>query len=308
MRKPNTLVLLMLQLALLLAEAGRCQFVQLELRKTITIPSPVQPEQPHYAAIAVNARHDIYLADVALNRILRIDSTGHLLREVGGFGWNPLQFDRPLDIWAGNALDVFVADYNNHRIQRFDRALNFVTTIDNDPARDERLQFGFPVAVTYSRFGELFIVEQEHRRLVKFDGAGRPTASFGDYDWGAGTLREPVALAISPQDEVFVADVARRAVIRFDYYGNFLQEILLDSIAQPIALAAGNSELCLLAGQPLQLLLFDFTGTVIATVHLKTDPFALHEATDVAITGSMLYILDGVAGKITSYHLKYSSR
>jgi hypothetical protein len=58
------------------------QPLQITPHKKITITEPGQQNKPVYAAISVNAQKDIYLTDIALNRILRINSTGMLIREV----------------------------------------------------------------------------------------------------------------------------------------------------------------------------------------------------------------------------------
>lgn len=279
--------------------------------KTIAITEPAQQNKPKYAAISVNTQRDIYLTDIALNRILRLDSTGMLIREVGGFGWSNQQFDRPLDIWAENALDVFVVDYNNHRIQRFDRRLNFVSAIENDSNLDPRLQFGFPVSVAFSRFGEIFIAEQEHNRILQIDANGLPVRSFGDYDWGAGSLEEPVQIAISANEEIFVADAMRKAVVKFDYYGNYLQEIRHDSLTSVDAIAVGSGSLAALDAKKKQVLVFSASGKLLLNPALTTwtsrPPLAENEP-DIAIAGKMLYILDSAASEILCFYLRNSSR
>lgn len=287
------------------------QSIRITPYKKITITEPAEKNKPRYAAISVNTQKDIYVTDIALNRILRVDSTGTLIREVGGFGWNSEQFDRPLDIWAENALDVFVADYNNHRIQRFDRNLNFVATLVNEPSIEPRLQFGFPVSVTLSRFGEIFIAEQEHNRILQIDANGLPIRSFGDYDWGAGSLEEPVQIAISEKDEIFVADAMRKAVVKFDYYGNYLQEIRHDSLASIDAIAVGVGALFVLDRKQKRILVFTPSGEMAANFTLSprlSPQVGSENEPDIAIAGKMLYILDSTAGVIHCFHLQFSSR
>ncbi|MFQ5632760.1 MAG: NHL repeat-containing protein, partial [bacterium] len=203
------------------------------------------------------------------------------------------------------------ADYNNHRIQRFDRNLNFVSTLVNDTSRELRLQFGFPVAVAYSRFGEIFIAELEHNRILKFDINGNPVQSFGDYDWGAGSLEEPVQIGISGKDAIFVADAMRKAVIKFDYYGNYLQEFPLDDFTSLDAIAVSSGYLFALDARKQRIFVLTTDGELLTDFLLDSGLPAKDPASnglDIAIAGKMLYILDGAAGVIQCFHLQKSGR
>ncbi|MDQ7052666.1 MAG: hypothetical protein Q9P14_07185 [candidate division KSB1 bacterium] len=71
---------------------------------------------------------------------------------------------------------------------------------ENDDGLDQRLQFGLPVAVTFSRFGELFVIDGENQRILRFNANGEPEQSFGDWDWGDGRLEEPVAICLNDRD------------------------------------------------------------------------------------------------------------
>ncbi|MCA9743284.1 MAG: NHL repeat-containing protein [Deferribacteres bacterium] len=289
---------------------GFAQSLHIIPQKTITIADPANAKMSKYGAISVNTQKEIYITDIALNRVLRLDADGTLLRETGGFGWEAEQFDRPVDIWAQNVLDVLVVDYNNHRIQRFDRNLNFVSVLANDASRDARLQFAYPVAVAFSAFGELFIAEQEHNRILKFDAGGQPVLSFGDYDWGAGSLQEPVDLTISAKNELFVADAGRRAVVKFDYFGNFLQEMRHDAFAYIEGLAVAEGHLFVLNATSLpRLLVLTLTGEPVAEFDLNNVlKSKAARAGNMAIMGKSLYVLDSASSLIHVFEIKRSSK
>jgi len=229
-----------------------------------------------------------------------------MMREVGGFGWGNEQFDGPREIWAENALDVFVADYNNHRIQRYNHKLEFIVSYLNDPNRDEKLQFGFPMAVAYSNFNELFIAEAENQRILRFDMNGQPVQSFGDYDWGAGSLEQPVAICISDKNEIFVADKARQAVVRFDYYGNFLQEITHADMKRPGNLAFGDRLLFVVDDATNRIFVFDNQGDHIVNFHpsFATDSANGNSRLDVAVANNVLFILNCSSGIIYCYQIE----
>ncbi len=72
----------------------------------------------------VNPAGFIYVTDIRTDEITVLDTLGNLILNIGGYGWRQSAFDYPADIYA-DALKVYVVDKNNHRIQRFDKNLNF---------------------------------------------------------------------------------------------------------------------------------------------------------------------------------------
>jgi len=308
MKKTHLLTTLCGLFFMLLATAPDSDGQSLRVRpwKEIHLQPELMGPKTRLRAFSRSQRGDFYFADEGLNRIFRTDSLGRMMREVGGFGWENEQFDGPRDIWAENALDVFVADYNNHRIQRYNRKLEFIASYVNDPNRDEKLQFGFPVAVAYSHFNELFLAGAENHRILRFDMNGRPVQSFGDYDWGAGSLEQPAAICIGGEDEIFVADGTRQAVVRFDYYGNFLQEITHADMKRPGNLAFGKHFLFVVDDATSRIFVFDNQGEHI--VHFlpsfATDSAAGGSRLDLAVADNILYILNCSSGIIYCYKIE----
>lgn len=189
------------------------------------------------AALALDPDGNLYIADTGNHRVLKCDPQGRLLREVGGFGFDQEQFDRPVDVWAGNGLDVIVADYNNHRLQRFDRDLNFIASYSSAEAQEQSLQFSYPAAVALSPQGELFVADHEFKRLLRFDVFGKPKASFGDFNWGEGGLLRPAKILISGAGEIFVSDSVRHAIMTYDAFGNFVGALGAGLLDRPCGLA-----------------------------------------------------------------------
>ena len=119
-------------------------------------------------------------------------------KEVGGAGWNDDQFDKPSGLWARNGIDVFVADYGNHRIQRFDRGLNFISSFSARESTDPEERFGYPLDVALSRLGDLFVCDGENARVVKINRFTKVERAFGGFDAGKGRLLRPAAKSSMP--------------------------------------------------------------------------------------------------------------
>jgi len=165
----------------------------------------------------VNPAGFIYVTDIRTDEITVLDTLGNLILNIGGYGWRQSAFDYPADIYA-DALKVYVVDKNNHRIQRFDKNLNFNFQIFTRNSEIEQERFGYPLSAVMSNQGDIFILDSENSRIVKLDIFGNFLQNFGGYDYGNYALQKPVQLAVSMQNNIFVID--RNQIIMFDQYGN----------------------------------------------------------------------------------------
>lgn len=165
----------------------------------------------------INSAGFIYVSDIATDEITALDTVGNILKKIGGYGWRESAFDNPADIFA-DALKVYVADKNNNRIQRFDKNLNFNFQIYTRESENEQERFGYPLSAVMSNLGDIFILDSENSRLVKFDIFGNFLQNFGGYDYGNFALEKPIQLAVSMQNNIFVIDGSE--IVIFDQYGN----------------------------------------------------------------------------------------
>ncbi|HTO92859.1 MAG TPA: NHL repeat-containing protein [Bacteroidota bacterium] len=187
---------------------------------------------------------NVYVLDAGKNTLRLYDRGGTLRKDVGGPGWADGQFDRPAAVWARNGIDVYVADFGNHRIERFDRSLNFVSSFSTRDNGNPDERFGYPSGVALSRLGELFICDTENGQIVKVDRFSTVERTFGGITAGKGHLATPSAVATGPKDAVYVLDGNRVAV--FDAFGNYLRDLLPGVLAHPEALYADDGVVAVL--------------------------------------------------------------
>ncbi len=169
------------------------------------------------ASFYINPAGYIYVTDIDTDEIYVLDTLGNNIDFIGGYGWNNSAFDTPVDIFA-DALRIFVADKNNHRIQRFDKDLNFIFQVSTRENETEEERFGYPLSAVISNLGDIFILDSENLRIIKFDLFGNFIQNFGGYDYGSYSLQHPKQLAVSMQNNIFVID--NNQIIIFDAYGN----------------------------------------------------------------------------------------
>ena len=197
----------------------------------------------------VDVAGNIYVVNRDRATMTLLDRSLAVRAEVGGPGWEPGTFDLPGGVWARNGLDIYVADYGNHRIQRFDRTLSFVSEFRTRDEENADIRFGYPADVALSRLGELYICDTENIRVLKIDPKTQSSTTFGGIGGGKGRLSRPGALQIGPRDNLYVLDGSR--IVVFDPFGNFLRELYSSLFTSPSAIFADEVRLLVLQGDSL---------------------------------------------------------
>jgi len=235
----------------------------------------------------VDIAGNIYLLDSDRNTLLLYDRTGIAQRAVGGSGWLDGQFDRPSAVWARNGIDVFVADYGNHRIERFDRTLSFVSSLSTRESGNPDGRFGYPTDIAISRMGELYICDSENGRVVKVDRFNRVERAFGGFGAGKGRLNAPTRIEIGPKDAVYVLDGTRIAV--FDAFGNYLRDVLPGLLNGPAALYGDPERLVVVKTDTVYC--FDAEERPAGMIPLGARAPAAQSVRAIAVQGTTLWVL-----------------
>lgn len=241
--------------------------------------------------ISISPAGEIYIADTGNNSIKKFSKNGQLIREVTGYGWGELEFDQPYDVDASGGISIYVADYNNHRVQRFDKNLNYVATLQGGSDRVDF--FGFPKSVAFSKFGDLFIIDEENLRCVKINKFNKLEKTFGGVEAGQGRLVNPIQIAIVNQSLITVLD--GNYILIYDYYGNFLREFGSEYLKNPTGLFADS---LIYVADGSDVFIFSPEGKFLGKILVDDRVY------DIARQGSFLYCL--TEGEVLVYKLTFS--
>ena len=257
---------------------------------------PTQASTLHGTAISVDIYGNIFVLDSESSTLRVYSKDRVLLHEVGGQGWENDQFDRPSGIWARNGIDVYVADYGNHRIQRYDRNLAFVSSLFTRDNSNPDERFGYPSDVSLSRTGDLFICDTENSRIVKVNTLNGVSLPFGGFGAGQGRLLQPSRAQVGPKDNVYVLDAPR--VVVFDNFGNYLQDLSPGMFMHPTALYADEQGVAVLDSTTVYF--YDQDSRPGPAVQLGSilapEPVRIHA---IAVSNGVLYLL-GESGLYTT--------
>ena len=206
-------------------------------------------------SIYASSAGNLFIAETGNNRVLKVSAEGVRLDSLGRLGAADYQFDQPLDVDATNELKIYVSDYNNRRIQVFDRRFQYLSTVEL-PRRLQREYNYSPTRLSVNHLGQLFFYDEESRHIYKYDANGRYEQRFDTR--GEDRIFAPSAL-VSTGDVLFIADSRRNLIHRMNANGAYLGFIATAS--RPEGLSVFDNRIYSIAGQ--ELLAYNSRGQLI---------------------------------------------
>ena len=209
-----------------------------------------------------NSSGPAYMATAA--QLLEFDSKGKFIREIGKnlYGWayaHAVRIDKQDNIWVvdkgsnlilkmnpqGRVQWVFgrkgesshldaPPDYASQLSGILQRAGVAITPPkDNNPRNPIPVHrdnvFNQPTDVAWDSQGNAYFSDgYVNSRVAKVNAKGEWIASWGSLGSGPGQFDTPHGVAVSPKDEIFVADRGNRRIQVFDPSGKYLREFTID--------------------------------------------------------------------------------
>ncbi|MGD8238769.1 MAG: PKD domain-containing protein [Armatimonadota bacterium] len=140
------------------------------------------------------------------------------VRKWGSYGSGNGQFKPPISVVVDAHGNVYVGDYNNHRIQKFDANGNFLTKWGSYGSGNGQLRY--PRGVATDAVGNVYVAEDH--RIQKFTSDGSFLTKWGSYGSGDGQFKTPRGLATDGVGNVYVADYYNHRIQAFGTNGTFL--------------------------------------------------------------------------------------
>jgi len=127
-----------------------------------------------YAGLFIDIYKNLYCSMHYNNRVDKKWSNGTTTIVAGtGFGGLPLDMlSGPYEIFVDINLDLYVADYFNHRIQLFRWNQRNGTTIAGKGSANVTIELDRPTGVVFDGDRHLFIADQGNNRIIGSDKNG----------------------------------------------------------------------------------------------------------------------------------------
>jgi DNA-binding beta-propeller fold protein YncE len=185
--------------------------------------------------VAVNQLGEIYIADYGNDRVVKLDSTGAFIKEVGGFGAGDYVMSGPLDIAIDQISNVYVVDSGNRRVVRFDRFLNFISS-ETGYKNDPDVSFIRPLSIDITGRGDILLGDEGLGACYKLDQFFGYILDFGGRDEYQ-SIVQPSAIAYDTRNsKIYVVDAHSSHALIYDDFGLLLQVFGDDVLDKPSAI------------------------------------------------------------------------
>jgi DNA-binding beta-propeller fold protein YncE len=259
----------------------------------------------------------------------------------GGHGTGKGQFNNPHGLAVDTAGNIFVADTDNGRIEKFSPNGIFITSIGSvDPNgiaidragniyvaeigskhRVQKLRpdgtfiaewapglYG-PRKIAIGPDDSIYVVDSGRNRIVKFSPNGQVLASWGSDGSGDGHFSGISSVAVDPTtDRVYVADPLNRRIQVFDSNGKFLTKWSVSEWGQllgfqDLAIDADRDRLYASSARMNIILVFDLQGNRTGTL-APTPPDKLEGPSGLALAKDKLLVLNAGSARVSVIDLQ----
>lgn len=180
------------------------------------------------AGVAVNQLGEIFISDRVGNSIYKftpqLQSAGH----EGGSGGSLGEFNRPQGMACDAALNLYITDSGNKRIQIYDHSLHFVKSYDTYyDENNEPNNFIAPSDITIDNEGNLWIADSD--KILKLDPFFSLLLEISDRVSGQFIIGRLTSIAASHDGYIAVGDGGKHRISIIDDNGNLSGEIETNS-------------------------------------------------------------------------------
>jgi DNA-binding beta-propeller fold protein YncE len=118
----------------------------------------------------------------------------------GQFG----QYNSPNGIAVDSHGNVYVTDYDNNRVQKFDTNGNFITKWGDGGTNN--IQFDDPQGIAVDTHDNVYVTDYSLNRVQKFDSNGNCITKWGSEGSKDGQFDGPKGIAVDTHGNVYVTD------------------------------------------------------------------------------------------------------
>lgn len=132
------------------------------------------------------------------------------------------QFNNPQGIAIDSTGNIYVVDYGNYRVQKFDSSGTYITQWGSHGSGNGQFRDADGLAVDSS--GNVYVADGGNYRVQKFTSDGTYLTQWGSYGSSNGQFRNGDGVAVDSNGNVYVADTNNNRVQKFSSDGKYLTQ------------------------------------------------------------------------------------
>jgi tripartite motif-containing protein 71 len=173
----------------------------------------------HYVVTVVTSKGE----SLESQEVMAIPSPYLLAMSIGREGMDDGEFSSPTGIALDKDGNLYVADTDNHSLQKFDKTGTFLGRWGSEPSSQEG-QFYYPRGLAVGPDDVVYVADSGNNRVQKFDLEGNVQKAWGKFGFawrGAdmGKFDVPWGLATDQDGNVYVSDTSNARIQKFQSDG-----------------------------------------------------------------------------------------
>ncbi len=191
----------------------------------VVLPSSKQvqvvKELDEVRGVAINSRGEMIVVNKSGTQISVLKPTGEKIRTFATQGTENGQLSDAYGVTVDKDDNIYVSDYGNNRIQKFNREGQFVKAVGNKGP--EALEFDMAVGICYNHIdSNLYVVDQINYRIQVLSTELAFVRAFGTQGEQRGQFTYPACCAFDSMNNLYVTDWGNNRVQVFTTEGEFL--------------------------------------------------------------------------------------
>jgi tripartite motif-containing protein 71 len=176
------------------------------------------------AGVAVDQIGEIFISDKAANAVYKFTPQLQPAAHEGGMGGSLGEFNRPQGMACDAALNLYITDTGNKRIQILDHNLHFVKAFETYyNENNEPVNFVSPSDITIDNEGNLWIADSD--KILKLDPFFSLLLEISDRVPGQFIIGRLASIAASRDGHIAIGDSGKHRITIISDNGNFFGEI-----------------------------------------------------------------------------------
>ena len=252
-------------------------------------------EEP--CGVTVNQRGEVVVSD--RHCVSVFSPSGVKLRSFGSRGSGHGPFNRPEGIAVDGEGNILVADYNNHRIQKFTAEGQFLAMVGSEGSGHS-----FPIDIAISN-NKVYVADFRNHRIQVLHSDLTFSSTFGKEGSGKGQFRYPRGIACDSTGKVYVADRDNHRIQVFTAEGKFLRMFGRHGqgkgeLNSPISIAVHDGLLYVGEGYKCRVSVFTLEGQFVTSFGSQgTGPGQFYRPCGLAVdSNGVVYVCDNTKKNI----------
>ena len=173
----------------------------------------------HYVVTAITQDGESPVSE----EVMSIPSPYLTVMQFGEEGVDDGEFKSPTGIAVDKDGNIYVANTDNHSIQKFDKDGKFLARWGDDPDPEEG-KFYYPRGLTTSPEGDVYVADSGNNRVQKFDPEGNLINAWGKFGFAwrgadAGKFDVPWGVTTDSHGYLYVSDTSNARIQKFQADG-----------------------------------------------------------------------------------------